>query len=316
MFMFFFQAGKSKTNGDISELPDDLLSSILSFLPMRDAVKVRLLASRWRYIYPSPFNLEFSRYLANSWASKSIFLREVNQILQHCEKNIPKVNSFKLHYRLGNEDACHIDKWINFAVKMKTEEVDLNFSYNHEGSERFNFPCHLLFKAMYLKHLRLEGCTLRASPESGNSSSLTYSLENIDLWSVHLDQSAFDTILSGCTNLRFLRLKSCKLPMKLSVRGPFRCLNLLALSGCHGPDTLEILSLDRLVKFECFGRLNNLDVVGVSSFEKAQITCASEEYVQFGKDLPQLESLSLLLFIRHVSKKQILYYSTQVYLKL
>ncbi|KAM7497172.1 hypothetical protein LguiA_021586 [Lonicera macranthoides] len=295
--IFSAKGGKNKAIDNINELPDDVLSSILSFLPMRDAVQARSLSSRWRYLSPTPFNLEFSNDSANSWNDKSIFLAQVDQILQQCEKTIRKVDSFKLHYCLANKDACHIDRWITFVVMMKTKKLDLDFSPPLENVKSYIFPCHLLREMPYLKHLCLAVCDLRYSPECTTTSSLN-SLKHIDLQLVDLDQSALDTILSGCMNLEFLRLKRCMLPRELSIHGPFRCLKLLALFDCYGAYKLEILSVDHVVEFEYFGWSTNLNFVGVSSFKKAHIACRTYKHMQFGKGLPLLESLSLVLYIR------------------
>ncbi|KAM7497185.1 hypothetical protein LguiA_021599 [Lonicera macranthoides] len=266
------KGGKNKAIDNINELPDDVLSSILSFLPMRDAVQARSLSSRWRYLSPTPFNLEFSNDSANSWNDKSIFLAQVDQILQQCEKTIRKVDSFKLHYCLANKDACHIDRWITFVVMMKTKKLDLDFSPPLENVKSYIFPCHLLREMPYLKHLCLAVCDLRYSPDCTTTSTLN-SLKHIDLQLVDLDQSALDTILSGCMNLEFLRLKRCMLPRELSIHGPFRCLKLLALFDCYGAYKLEILSVDHVEPLipERMGKLNCLK-------ELELIICLTEKF--------------------------------------
>ncbi|KAL7190018.1 hypothetical protein ACSBR1_039628 [Camellia fascicularis] len=43
----------------LTEMPDDILSFILSFLSIRDSVKARILSRRWRYICPFILNLDF-----------------------------------------------------------------------------------------------------------------------------------------------------------------------------------------------------------------------------------------------------------------
>eukprot|EP00257_Ricinus_communis_P026609 XP_025014023.1 uncharacterized protein LOC112535614 [Ricinus communis] len=49
-----------KVDGDlISKLSDNILSFILLFLSMRDALKTRLLSYRWRYLCSSSSNLHF-----------------------------------------------------------------------------------------------------------------------------------------------------------------------------------------------------------------------------------------------------------------
>ncbi|GKV27061.1 hypothetical protein SLEP1_g36269 [Rubroshorea leprosula] len=43
----------------INRLPDEVLSNIVSFLPLKDAVRTSVLSKRWRYIYTSSSNLVF-----------------------------------------------------------------------------------------------------------------------------------------------------------------------------------------------------------------------------------------------------------------
>ncbi|KAK1263863.1 putative FBD-associated F-box protein [Acorus gramineus] len=43
----------------ITALPDDILHSIVSLLPIRDATRTAVLSSRWRYLAKSLSNLNF-----------------------------------------------------------------------------------------------------------------------------------------------------------------------------------------------------------------------------------------------------------------
>ena len=43
----------------ISNLPDDILSYILSFLSMREAVKTRILSRKWRFLSSPSTDLHF-----------------------------------------------------------------------------------------------------------------------------------------------------------------------------------------------------------------------------------------------------------------
>ena len=43
-----------------SQLPDDVLSSILSRMTIKDAVKTSILSTRWRYLVASMLTLQFS----------------------------------------------------------------------------------------------------------------------------------------------------------------------------------------------------------------------------------------------------------------
>ncbi|PHT29604.1 hypothetical protein CQW23_30829 [Capsicum baccatum] len=74
-----------------SQLPDDILSSILSRITIKDAVKTSILSRRWRYLVASMPTLKFSLDMigVNSLHhrccpySQQKFLKVVNQFLQH-----------------------------------------------------------------------------------------------------------------------------------------------------------------------------------------------------------------------------------------
>ncbi|CAL5443539.1 unnamed protein product [Camellia sinensis] len=87
------------------EMPDDILSFILSFLSIRDSVKARY--------------------------SMSKFVTEVDQFLELY--NGQKLDSLRICFCLGNEYTGNVDRWIRFAIIMKTEKLDLDFSASPES---------------------------------------------------------------------------------------------------------------------------------------------------------------------------------------
>ncbi|KAI7989974.1 putative F-box/LRR-repeat protein [Camellia lanceoleosa] len=130
----------------LTEMPDDILSFILSFLSIRDSVKARILSRRWRYICPFMLNLDFdlhtvlrinykARYSNGdsdiSWEDKSKFVTGVDQFLELY--NGQKLLSLRVCFCLGNEHTGYVDRWIRFAIIMKTEKLDLEFSVSPES---------------------------------------------------------------------------------------------------------------------------------------------------------------------------------------
>ncbi|KAF9594636.1 hypothetical protein IFM89_034258 [Coptis chinensis] len=95
----------------ISQMPEDILSFILSFLTMRDAVKTRVLSPSWRYLSSSTGNLYFDLFT----------LFGINYDGNYLSKNSDSLWE-------GNESASHIDRWISFALRMQVEKIDLDFS--------------------------------------------------------------------------------------------------------------------------------------------------------------------------------------------
>ncbi|KAF9594637.1 hypothetical protein IFM89_034259, partial [Coptis chinensis] len=305
------KANNARGGDHISQMPEDILSFILSFLTMRDAVKTRVLSPRWRYLSSSTGNLYFDlctlfgigydwNYLSKNsdslWEGKDRFINTVDQIMQLYRS--PKLYSFKVSYCLGNECASHIDRWISFAVRMQIEKIDLDFSFIPRGCEKYKFPCHLLAqdKGSQLKHLSLESCVLSPSPDFTNR---FFSLKTLDLIRVPLDQIAFDSLLSGCINLECMTLEHCSLPASLFIRGNLLCLKSLVFKNCDGPMEIEVSSI-YLTTFVYMGWITNLRFVGALSLEKVHLWFLHPDrrgtYYMFGglaKELPDLQVLSL-----------------------
>ncbi|CAL5360916.1 unnamed protein product [Camellia sinensis] len=215
----------------LTEMPDDILSCILSFLSIRDSVKARILSRRWRYICPFMLNLDFdlhtvlginykARYSNGdsdiSWEDKSKFVSGVDQFLELY--NGQKLDSLRICFCLGNEYAGYVDRWIRFSIIMKTEKLDLEFSASPESQSNnlYDFPCQLLPQgdSSQLKYLCLKSCNLGPTP---NLVSSLNSLKSLDLEHVPLNQSCANSILSSCLNLEWLRLKNSILPETLCI---------------------------------------------------------------------------------------------------
>ncbi|KAM7516017.1 hypothetical protein LguiA_005600 [Lonicera macranthoides] len=295
----------------ISGLPEELLCSILSLLTARDATRVRVLSTRWRYLCASPSGLHLDLYTvfgidptyeywykhqANLWKDKFRFINAVNQLL-HIYRS-KKVNSFRLSYSLGNESSVHIDRWISFPTQI--EKLELNFSFIPRGSQCYNFPCHLLFRdeGSKLKHLCLHYCVFRPLPDLKNHLS---SLKTLDLNHAPLDQSDFDNLGSGCINLEWLRIHKCSLPQTLNIGGQYVCLKWLGFNLSNGARMIR-LSYLKLTSFEYIGEVTYLSIFGIPSLEKVHLNFlhafeigSNYMFEGLAKDVPQLQILSLVL---------------------
>ncbi|KAK9989869.1 hypothetical protein SO802_030108 [Lithocarpus litseifolius] len=300
----------------ISELPDDILTDILSSLTLRDSVKARLLSPRWRHISAPISTLQFDLFtmfgieydenkgyfdtLPANFVNelKPRFLTAVDQFLQ--QYRAPKIGTLKVHFCLGNEYASHIDNWVAFAARMEAKKIDFYFSSFYQRNENYSFPCHLLNS--HLKHLRLGACTFRPSPEHRN---LLSSLATLDLSNVILDtNNDVESILSGCLNLECLVLRNCRLPMRLCIHGHqlFKLKTLIVHQNVpHFPWHIELNSID-LETFEFRGFLGTFTFVAVPCLEKVNMYFFPESvdvlhsvFNELPSNLPRLQNLSLTL---------------------
>ncbi|GMQ07531.1 hypothetical protein CsSME_00051684 [Camellia sinensis var. sinensis] len=296
-------------------MPDDILSFILSFLSIRDSVKARILSRRWRYICPFMLNLDFdlhtvlginykARYSSGdsdiSWEDKSKFVTGVDQFLELY--NGQKLLSLRICFCHGNEYSGYVDRWIRFAIIMRTEKLDLEFfaSPESQSNKLYDFPCQLFPQgdSSQLKYLCLKSCSLRPTP---NLVSRLVSLKSLDLEHVPLNQSCANSILSSCLNLEWLRLKNSILPETLCIHGPSLHLKILIVHECYGVEKFEISSIG-LTTFEYIGKVKNFSFLDVPRLEKVHIKfmVAYERGTQYmfngiANDLPRLQTLSLVL---------------------
>ncbi|KAL4613818.1 hypothetical protein ACB092_07G008400 [Castanea dentata] len=246
----------------ISELPNDILTNILSSLTLRDSVKARLLSPRWRHISAPISTLQFdllTMFGIEYDENKDYFdTLPANFLISFCSKyRAPKIGALKVHFYLGNEYASHIDNWVAFAARMEAKKIDFYFSCFYQQNESYSYPCHLLNS--HLKHLRLGACTFRPSPEHRN---LLSSLATLDL-------SYYP--FRGCLNLECLVLRNCRLPMRLYIHGHklFKLKTLIVHQNVpRFPWHIELNSID-LETFEFRGFLGTFTFVAVPCLEKA-----------------------------------------------
>ncbi|KAF3971888.1 hypothetical protein CMV_004558 [Castanea mollissima] len=294
----------------ISELPTDVLSSILSYLTLRDAVKTRVLSHRWTRICASRLSLIFDRRNIVPFLSypcmdyKHIFVGAVNQFLQFYEGT--RVVSFQLRFCLGMDCANNIDQWISFANKMGAENTTicgwecLGPTGRYKREEMYVFGSELLSQATEFKLncLRLRACKLGPN--------LPRYLRILELAEVPLVLSEVQTICSCCFSLLGLFLINCKLPFKLRISAPLLHLRTLIIDGCRGFEEIE-LSAVNLCRYEYYSTLwANHALLLVPKLEEVYFQVSHEQsahyiFHQLAEDLPNLRMLHVVTIVNWVS---------------
>ncbi|KAJ9541818.1 hypothetical protein OSB04_028324 [Centaurea solstitialis] len=147
----------------LSRLPDEILVSIISKLPLRDAVVTSKLSRRWRYLWCLTDRLVFEA--RERWSfidalsnkeSSSKYMSWVNHII-HQHKG-PTIDKFKICFALDENANDAIDEWIKFAISKNVHMLELDLSGHY---------ClkNILTNCPVLEHLSIFGSLNLVNPE-------------------------------------------------------------------------------------------------------------------------------------------------------
>ncbi|KAF5175549.1 F-box protein, partial [Thalictrum thalictroides] len=256
----------SKRDEDrISNLQDEILLHIFSFLSMNDVVRSSVLSRRWEHLWTNVQTLCF--YGPTSFDRNALekFVSFVNRTLFLLVSN--NIHSFKLEGCVFNskykseeaakrtEEFCLlVDKWIQLLVQKKVRCLQLRFSFS--GGYRYKVPCDLLINNT-INDLYLGRCSIDAvRPIQWKC------LKKLKLKRVELNDDLMQNILNGSPLLKDLHLALCHSINSLSITSS----KLKKLRLYLGDDYSVLkLSAPYVQILSCGGDITKYHLVDVSS---------------------------------------------------
>ncbi|CAI8615293.1 unnamed protein product [Vicia faba] len=128
---------KFKDMVDISELPDELLSHILSFHPPNSAYTTSLLSKRWKPLCEFMVDLHFDDKFVKGEEDFQCFRRWVDKVMLSPDMNNQPIRAFHL-------DCCHselslfnYDEWIEAAKLRGVEDLQLSMFHFYTAFETY-----------------------------------------------------------------------------------------------------------------------------------------------------------------------------------
>lgn len=154
----------------ISNLPEGVLLYILSSLPTKNAVGTSILSKRWKYLWVSIHNLDFSdKDLFTTEKSflrrKKIFIKFVNRVLRFNDL----INIQKFSLACWECDASLLNEWITKVLNRKVQELCLAVTFK----DAYVLPI-CLFKSLNI--LKFDGKDFYKHMGNGVSTNLPSSL--------------------------------------------------------------------------------------------------------------------------------------------
>ncbi|CAK9157356.1 unnamed protein product [Ilex paraguariensis] len=183
----------------ISNLPGNVIETILMRLPIRDAVRTSILSRKWRYIWAKLPEIVFDDTLCqesveNQHGAKTKLAETIYQVLLLHHGPILK---FTLSIP-GLESSYEIDQLILFLLRNGIED----FTLQMRESEPYKLPA-AFFSCIQMKYLDLHFCVFKPSPSFKGFSRLT----SLKFCEVNVGREIIESLISNCPLLEQFTLK-------------------------------------------------------------------------------------------------------------
>ncbi|XP_078168779.1 FBD-associated F-box protein At5g60610-like [Carex rostrata] len=194
----------------ISDMPDSLLTQILSLLTTKEAVRTCILSKRWKDHWTSTDTLDFDFGGRNfgDFDRENKFLRFINVVLNR--RGFSPLNKFKVTWQsdLTRSDYGNVGEYITHVVACSMPQlIYINIGTN----PIFKLPDSLLNCGSVKEMTLLAGYSLfESKPKSINLPSL----QKLEIGDASIDDDSIKMLLLGCPVLEELALTSCRLMFK------------------------------------------------------------------------------------------------------
>ncbi|CAI9113159.1 OLC1v1013708C1 [Oldenlandia corymbosa var. corymbosa] len=138
----------------ISQLPDEKLCCILSFLMLNEAGRTSVLSKRWKNVWTYTDDLEFDAFISTSFEMLTDD-EYVNEIIRGRPKFV---------------NLAELNKWLQYAFDKRVQKLEVNVSETDQFVPgNYNFSCALLeqrgwnsLKGLMLANVSVSGATLES----------------------------------------------------------------------------------------------------------------------------------------------------------
>jgi hypothetical protein len=180
----------------LSNLPEDVLLYILSFLPMKDAIRTSVLSKSWEFIWTSIPILEFRKTLP---ANRTLHMDFVERVF--CLRDDSDIKGFFLECDVQC-DVSRVKSWITAAVRHNVQYLFIRL---RDLRGQFSLP-HCVFTCDTLKWLFLDmQCILKVPPIKCFSNLTVLRIKSVTFSDDYTTQQLF----SGLPVLEVLYLMEC-----------------------------------------------------------------------------------------------------------
>ncbi|KAK7846548.1 f-box/lrr-repeat protein 25 [Quercus suber] len=295
----------SDDKDQISQLPDELIVSILSFMTLKEAVRTSVLSHRWKQLWPFfTGSLDFDdpdTFWAIADRKKKMkgerrkFVKRVNHVLKlHQGSNI---DQFRVCFELDNHHKHHIDGWIDSAISKGVKRLELDFTPT-EACEK-----QMLYTFPHERFISIKSSVVGVS--------CIKSLTSLTLIYVHVTGELLEHFLSNCPLLERLHVAYSEDLVTLKICSSSLRLKHLNIIRCWELKRIEIFA-PNLESFGLVARAMEMHVNYAPRLLDVHVYVGAYDYLNYAlcplsSYLSQLQSLTLDFYIALISPHSLLW---------
>ncbi|EYU17874.1 hypothetical protein MIMGU_mgv1a021484mg [Erythranthe guttata] len=206
----------------ISELPKDILQTILYFLSQKEAVQTSVLSKSWRDI----------------WCTQE-FLSTIETTLRRYCDQMMCLEEFRLSISVGYSDhisVSFLERWIPTLKNMGVKDFRLFVCSKNSGKRELVIKLPIVvFDADSLQDLHVEGFMFDQQTIGRNV--VSKHLKKLHLERVIIDDMIFKKIIASCPLIETMILKSCKALRNINANNLLHLKNFTFSSYSHDDDS-------------------------------------------------------------------------------
>ncbi|PRQ41689.1 putative F-box domain, FBD domain, leucine-rich repeat domain, L domain-containing protein [Rosa chinensis] len=266
----------------VSALPDDILVSLVSRLPLKEAVATSVLSRRWQNVGLSTMNLRFdavdgstdNNFRHYPWKLKEAieywkrwkYIDWVNRVVQQYRGK--HIEEFRISLPLDSRFSSSINEWIQFAMEKSVERLELDFDLAVSTRfEDYTFPHKLL--GICFPSLGCCGYNIGFK-----------SLKVLQIRHVGVTGEVLEYFLSNCPLLERLSVTCAKGLVNLRVVGSSIALKYLVIQNCHNLESIEIRDVNIVSFIYCGYRSTNISNVPLLSEVTVSNRCCPKDFIR------------------------------------
>lgn len=251
--------GRNSSNDQISQLPDDILVSILSLVNLKEAVSTSILSRRWRHLWTyrtGCFDFDISGKMDNlKQMERRMRLEEISRYIGWVHRVIQlhsssHVDEVRIAPVLNSRQWGELYQWVHFAMKKGAKKLEVDFK-NHlvlsggpiilpkiEGFTHFSD----------ITNARSMQCLLcpRGVMEEVCHSHFRFCLKSLSLRNISVSEEALNLFLSNYVALEHLCVENSNLLVHVKITGSR--LKYLEIMHCANLEQL-VISSENLLSF-------------------------------------------------------------------